>query len=466
MMRRLFIFSVALSMLASSAYAEDKNEEKSAESNKNPESATGSQKTSSERNYKFNKKNTYNKYIFREVPSRYFTEQPEEQSKNQDSTVPFKPSVQVGSIVHMFGYSAQGGFGPGGNASEDWSRGFSLYRARVLVGGQLSPKGSFFFETELPSIIGGNSGGMNGAGIYNGSKNVSVSQVVLDCQYEHKFAEEFQVIAGKQLVSSNRNGLQGAASLMANDFTYFQYPYNTFPWQTLQSNYGRDLGVNFRGLVAKSKLEYRLGFFTGANLYGKAPLRTVGRLVYNFLDADKSFYFAGTNLGSGKTISLGGGFDSQGPYFNTGLDLFVDVPVSSAGSITLNSAFQYMSGGTGTGPYSGYFSSPVTGIPKQTVQLAELGYYFKTIKLQPYLRFENQSVSAEDVQAGGAANVESFNKLNSNTIFGGGLNYFFNGYGTNLRLSYTTFTKNIQEGVDFNKKTFGQVWLQLQFFVF
>ncbi|WP_220375839.1 hypothetical protein, partial [Salmonella enterica] len=75
------------------------------------------------------------------------------------------------------------------------------------------------------------------------------------------------------------------------------------------SNYGRDLGVNFRGLVAKSKLEYRLGFFTGANISGTAPVRTVGRLVYNFLDPDKSFYYAGTNLGKGRTISLGAGFD-------------------------------------------------------------------------------------------------------------------------------------------------------------
>lgn len=458
MMRRLFIFSVALSMIASSAYAEDKNEEKNAESNKNPESATGSQKTTSERSFKLNKKRVYNKYILREAPAHYFADQPEEQAVSQDSVVPFKPSVQVGAIVHMYGYSQQGGFGPGPGGSTDWGRGFEIYRSRVLVGGQLSKKGAFFFETDLPISLGRQIGTAT-----NPQKTVEISQLVLDCQYEHTFSQAFQVIAGKQLVSNNRNGLQGAASLMANDFTFYQYPHNMFGNSGLLNNYGRDLGVNFRGLVAKSKLEYRLGFFTGANLTGTAPLRTVGRLVYNFLDADKSYYYSGTNLGSGKTVSLGAGFDNQASYVNVGTDLFVDVPVSKMGSVTFNGAIQFMNGGTGTGTYSGYFASQ---IPKKTVQFAELGYYFKSVKLQPYLRFENQAVSAEAEQIGTAASIDDFNKLNSASVFGGGLNYFFNGYGTNLRLSYTTFTKSVLEGADINKKTFGQVWLQLQFFVF
>lgn len=456
MKQKLLILSVVMSSFAAIADDKDSNEKLSntSVSSKNVDEKKESGK-SSMYDFRSNYKLKSNPYIFREAPAHYL-KNPSSESSSQDSAAPFKPSVQVGAIVHMFGYSQQDGFGPNPSNSADWSRGFNLYRARVLVGGQLSPKGSFFFETDLPTVIGTNNGV---------SKNVSVSQVVLDCQYEHKFREEFQVIVGKQLVSSNRNGLQGAASLMANDFTYFQYPYNTFPFQTLQSNYGRDLGVNFRGLVAKSKLEYRLGFFTGANLYGKAPLRTVGRLVYNFLDADKSYYFSGTNLGKGKTVSLGGGFDTQGPYFNTGIDLFVDVPVSKGASITFNSAFQYMTGGTKSGPYSGYFSSPVTGIPKQTVQFAELGLYFKSVKLQPYLRFENQAINASSEQTGGVS-TDTFNKIKSGTVFGGGLNYFFNDYGTNLRLSYTTFTKGFASGTGADKKTLGSIWLQLQFFIF
>jgi len=58
--------------------------------------------------------------------------------------------------------------------------------------------------------------------------------------------------------------------------------------------------------------------------------------------------------------------------------------------------------------------------------------------------------------------------MNSSTVMGGGLNYFFNGTGTNLRLSYTTRTYNVATATadDYTKKTFGQLWLQAQFFIF
>lgn len=372
-----------------------------------------------------------------------------------NDTVPFKPSVQVGAIVHMFASTSQSGFGPGGGAGTDWQKGVTLYRARVLVGGQLSKKGSFFMETDLPSPVGG----LNG----DGTKNVKVSQIILDAQYEHAFCNQFNVIAGLQLVSHNRNGLQGAAALMANDFTFFQYPYNLFANSPLQGNFGRDLGVNFRGFFLKDKFEYRLGMFTGRRFSNSSPFRVVGRVVYNFLDAEKDFYYAGTKLGNGKTIALGAGFDAQTTYSNVGADLFIDVPLGSPGSLTLNSAFTYMSGGSK--PTSQYSFAGM--IPSQTVQFAELGYYFKAAKLQPWLRFENQAIGASKEQAGGMSTAD-FNKLNSATVFGGGLNYFFNGYGTNVRLSYTTFTKGVQLTPisSIEKKTFGQLWLQLQFFIF
>ena len=121
-----------------------------------------------------------------------------------------------------------------------------------------------------------------------------------------------------------------------------------------------------------------------------------------------------------------------------------------------------MTGGTDlTSKYS--FASL---IPSQTVQFLELGYYFKTAKLQPWIKFENQAVSAKPEQTG-TQSVASFNKLNSNTVFGGGINYFFNGLGSNLRLSYNSRAYNVSMPTgDFAKKAYGQVWLQLQFFIF
>jgi len=373
-----------------------------------------------------------------------------------NDSLPFKPAIQLGSIVHMFAFGEQNGYSsPQGAASPTaWNRGFTLYRARVLVGGQLSRKGSFFLETDLPSAIGGPNA--------DGTKNVKVSPIILDAQYQYNFSDAFQLIAGQQLVSDNRNGLQGAAALMANDFSYFQYPYNLFASGPLQGNFGRDLGVNARGFIFNKKFEYRLGVFTGRNVDGRGPLRYVGRFAYNFLDTEKDYYYAGTNLGKGKTLTWGAGFDTQASYYNFSTDVFLDKPVSKTGSITLNGAFQYMTGGINVGSKYSF----ATLIPAQTVQFLELGYYFKTIKLQPWVKFENQDISAKAEQTGAVA-VDRFNKLNSNKVYGVGINYFFNDLGANLKLSYNSRAYNVATPTgDFDKRSYGQVWLQLQFFIF
>ncbi|MCF2447257.1 hypothetical protein L0657_25100 [Dyadobacter sp. CY345] len=367
----------------------------------------------------------------------------------------FKPSIHVGAIVHMFASTEQTGFGgmPSANA-RDWNKGFSVYRARVLVGGQLSKKGSFFMETDLPSPIGIQLG--------DGTKNVKVAPIILDAQYEYDFSNSFQLIAGMQLVSNNRNGLQGAAGLMANDFTYFQYPYNMFGNSPLQGNFGRDLGVNARGFLLKDKLEYRLGVFTGRNLDGQAPLRIVGRVAYNFLDPEKDYYYAGTKLGAGNTFAWAAGFDTQGKYYNVGTDVFIDKKAGNPGSVTLNAAFQYMTGGTNVN--SKYSFAGL--IPRQTVQFLELGYYFTKSKLQPWIRYENQNISSKKEQVGSEL-VGDFDKAKSSSVYGGGLNYFFNGNNTNLRLSYVARQYNMPTLTgDYDKKSYGQFWLQVQFFIF
>jgi hypothetical protein len=368
---------------------------------------------------------------------------------------PFKPSIQLGSIIHMFASTEQDGFTAPHTAASptSWKRGFTLYRARVLVGAQLTPKASFFMETDLPSAIGGPNP--------DSTKNVKVAPIILDAQFQYNFCDAFQVIAGQQLVSNNRNGLQGAAALLTNDFSFFQYPYNLFENSPLQGNFGRDLGVNARGFLFKDKFEYRAGVFTGRNIDGKGPLRLVSRVAYSFLDPEKDFYYAGTNLGKGNTFTWGAGVDKQGSYYSLSTDVFLDRPLSDAGSITLSGAFQYMTGGTNVNSRYSFVSL----IPKQTVQFLELGYYFKKAKLQPWLKFENQDISADPLQTKGL-DTEAFNKLNSSTVYGGGINYFFNGLGTNLRLSYTARSYNVAGAEGFDKKTYGQVWAQVQIFIF
>ncbi|MCC8153294.1 MAG: hypothetical protein LIP01_03215, partial [Tannerellaceae bacterium] len=246
----------------------------------------------------------------------------------------FKPSFHIGMLMHTYVGLQQQGF----NTSEaiasprKWNTEATLYRTRIMAEAHLTQKDYIFIETELTSPLGN---GRDKAG----------SIKILDAQYDHIFADYLKVSAGKILVSHNRNGLQTAFTLMANDFTYFQYPYNMSADSPLQNDLGRDIGVNLSGGFITNKLRYRLGAFTGRRDFegeSSAPVRITGRVEYNFLDIDT---YSGTNLGMGKTCTLAGGFNTQGTYTAGGADLFIDCPLGLPGSVTLNTAYSYMTGG-------------------------------------------------------------------------------------------------------------------------
>lgn len=349
----------------------------------------------------------------------------------------FDPTFHIGLLAHTYVGIQQKGFGSSTamNNAGSWDAAANLYRARIMMEAKLTERDYIFMETELNASLG-----------MGADKAASIK--ILDAQYDHKFGDFLTVSAGKMLVSHNRNGLQTASTLMANDFSYFQYPYNMSADSPLQNDCGRDVGVNLSGGFLKNKLKYRLGAFSGRRHFEgttSAPLRVTGRLEYNFLDIDK---YSGTNLGEGKTFTLAGGADTQGTYVAADMDAFLDYPLCDNGSLTANVAYSYLTGGND--PDAKY--SFATLIPEQDIWFAELGYYIKSCKLQPWIKFERQ---------------DTHQKLTSSTVYGGGLNWFFNGYNTNVRLSYIAMSKGVEEaeGVVRNK-TYGQVWLQLQLCLF
>jgi hypothetical protein len=369
------------------------------------------------------------------------------QEDNSDES--FKPSFHVGALLHTYVGIQQKGFGSGSSSADSWKSEAVLYRARLMTEAHLTKKDYVFIETELTSPLG-----------TSGDKAGGIK--ILDAQYDHTFSKEFVVSAGKILVSHNRNGLQTASTLMVNDFTYFQYPYNMSEDSPLQNDLGRDIGINLSGGFLDSKLKYRLGAFAGRRDFEgheSSPFRIVGRLEYNFLDIDK---YSGTNLGQGKTFTIAGGFDTQGTYLATGADVFVDYPLGADGSLTLNAAWSYLTGGN---DLSAKYSF-ATMIPSQNTQLLELGYYIKSLKLQPWIRYEKQDINSKSNQRGGL-DASTFDKLNTTTVFGGGLSYFFNGYDTNVKLSYVAMKEGaLTDAGKVTDKTYGQIWLQLQLCLF
>ena len=370
-------------------------------------------------------------------------------SINAETSTEFKPSFNAGLLVHTYVGMQQNGFNTSSPVADanKWGYDATLYRARIMMEAQLSRKDYVFMETELTSPIG-----------TGGDKAASIK--ILDAQWDHKFCDQLVFSAGKMLVSHNRNGLQTASTLMANDFTYFQYPHNMSKESPLQNDLGRDIGMGIKGYIG-GKLGYRVGAYAGRRDWedeGSKPLRYIARVEYNFLDLDK---YSGTNLGEGKTFTIAAGYDNQSTYNAVGGDVYIDHPVTSGGSVTINAAYSYLTGGDNPEKKHSF----CTMIPNQNTQFLEVGYYFKRSKLQPWVKYEKNSMSSKETQTGGMS-TEDFDKINSTTVYGAGLNYFFNGYRTNVRLSYTAMKKGVMFETGIKDKTYSQVWLQFQLCLF
>jgi hypothetical protein len=380
------------------------------------------------------------------------------QNQQQKDTTAFKPSVQFGALLQTVGVlrevelTAAQDANP--NFNQRWTKQMNIYRARILLGGNITPKTSFFIETDIATPIGFTDNA--------GNKAMQVNPIILDAQIEHNFSKKIGMIAGMMLVGNTRNALQGAASLLALDFGYYQYPYNLFQTSPLQNNFGRDIGLNVRGFLANDRLEYRIGAFSGRNIDPLGTLRYIGRLNYNFLDKEQDLYYTGTTLGKGKILAIGGGFDMQDRYQSFAIDGFLDMPLGESGSITANAAFTYINGGDNVSvrALSRY-------IPTQTIQFLELGYYIKSAKLQPYLKYEAQNIAATTTQAGNLS-TSIYNDLLSKRRAGFGLNYYLSGYNANIKLLYENVGYGRLNVSNTNAETISrsEIWLQFQIFIF
>ncbi|MBI5473061.1 MAG: hypothetical protein HY961_12025 [Ignavibacteriae bacterium] len=373
------------------------------------------------------------------------------------ATPPTGPTAKVGFLAQVHGQTleeqttAKQDADP--TAKRHWQRQLYVRRLRVLVGGEIGKNTSFFFESDAPNI---------GKVEPNGTKSAKVQMYVQDAQVQHVVVPEFSIIAGLQLVGLTRNSLQSAASLMALDYGAYQFSMST----PLDNNVGRDLGVNFRGFVGDERLEYRAGVFSGRNVNAYSPLRLTTRVNYAFKDKEKGIFYSGTTLGKSEILSLGGGFDLQGSYQAFAVDGFADMPFGSLGSFTLSLSYSALNGG-GSDADSTYFTGL---IPKQNILFAEAGYFFKDLGLQPYARFESQTVNASVLKQVNAtpATLGLQNSLRSSKRYGLGLNYYLSGHNLNVKMLYEVVVRNRLSADPTKTETAsnGQLTIQMQYFTF
>jgi hypothetical protein len=303
----------------------------------------------------------------------------------QGADHPWQIASKDGKSILAFGFLAQGQAEWVTNPMAGTTSGnLYLRRMRLIAGGQISDKISFFIESDSPNL------GKTQADGTKVAEKIYLQDVILT----YKFREEFQLEGGMLLVPLSHNGGQGATTLLPVDYS----PYTFLASDPTDSRVGRDYGLQARGYVFNKHFEYRLGAFQGRRgTDASNPFRYTGRMVWYPFEAETGFFYSGTNLGARKILALGATFDNQDQYHAQSVDLFYDQPLFKGDGLTLQADYSHYDGGT-TFPQ----------LPPGQTWLAEAGYFFHRIKVGPFLqlaglRFNPDTGKDQSKYSGGLA---------------------------------------------------------------
>ncbi|MDQ6891248.1 MAG: OprO/OprP family phosphate-selective porin [Acidobacteriota bacterium] len=292
--------------------------------------------------------------------------------------------------------------------SKGYQQNFKIRRVRLILAGQVAKNVTFFFQTDNPNM---------GATVGTATKALNSGFLVQDAFGEwHPFSNDMFILDfGKMLVPFTRNSLQSTSSHLALDggiWTFLQSA-------PLQSDAGRDLGLQFKSYLVGDHLEIRAGVFDGLRLPAIAtaagsrnPYRFVGRIVYNVFDTEKGYVPVGTNLGKKRILAFGAGYDHQGGidfpstattaegkgYNAYGGDIMLDWPVGAGdmkngmSAITAHADYIHYDGGCGITPAGARATNCLLPtLFKQQELFTDLGFYFKPLEIQPFIRFETEN---------------------------------------------------------------------------
>lgn len=298
---------------------------------------------------------------------------------------PWQITSPDGKSSIAFGFLAQGQAewltNPKKNTT---SQNLFLRRMRLIAGGQINEKISFFVESDSPNL---------GKAQADGTK-VAERIFLQDVIFTYKFRDEFQLDGGMLLIPFSHNGTQGATTLLPVDYGPFSFP----SADATDSRGGRDYGLQARGYAFKKHFEYRAGAFQGRRgTNANAPLRYAGRVVWYPFEAETGFFYSGTNLGTRKILALGASFDNQSDYHAQSLDVFYDQPLRHGDGLTLQADYAHLNGGR-------IFPQLLA----EHTWLAEAGYYIHEAKIGPFmqlsgLRYRQEAVENQSKFLGGVA---------------------------------------------------------------
>ena len=305
--------------------------------------------------------------------------------------------------------------------TDDQAQNLFFRRLRLLMNFTLSDKLTVFIDTDSPNL---------GKSSNTGVKDAN-DVYIQDFAATYKFAQGFMLDGGLLLMEQTYNHNQSAATLLTTDYG----PYTFVESGPLAERVGRDYGLRARGYFLENHIEYRAGIYDGVRGTNAAnDLRFAGRVMYSFFTPQVGLFYRGSSLGKTKTLAFGLSYDTQEKYDNFGADFFLDLPIAGGSAFILQGDYSENDGG-----------SFITALPRQNDAMLETGFYFASIKLQPYLQYAAQNFKD-------SARIDEHR-------FTAGLGYFINGWNNNLKFSYTKIDPKHGESRD-------QFNLQWQIFQF
>ena len=256
-------------------------------------------------------------------------------------------------------------------------------RFRILFGGKVSDKWTFFFETDSANL-GKATAGVKDAGFI----------FIQDAFLTYNYNDAFKVDAGLILTPLSHNHLQSAATLLPVDYG----PYTFLESTPTGERVGRDYGAQLRGYPT-GHLEYRLGVFQGVRgVDGTNTFRVAGRAVYYPFAADTGFFYGGTWQGTKRMVAFGASFDKQKEYSTYGADAFVEQPIAKgAEGVTLQFDWMRFDGGVF-----------LPSLPRQNTYLVEAAVHLAHAHFSPLVQYGNRnfadplSADQNSLQAGAA----------------------------------------------------------------
>jgi hypothetical protein len=252
----------------------------------------------------------------------------------------------------------------------DQSKNVFLRRIRIIFGGKISDRWTFFFETDSPNL-----GKATGDKVTNptGTKD-SGGMYIQDAYFTYSQGDVFKVDVGMIMVPLGHNHNQSATSLLPVDYGCYSF-LEVAPTGT---RVGRDYGVQLRGYPAKQHFEYRLGVFEGARgSEARNAFRVAGRAVWYPFAADTGFFYGGTFHATRRVWAIGAGFDTQEEYHTYAADMFVEQPFNKGQhGLTAQVNWMRLDGGTF-----------LTTLPKQQTVEVEAGFHFVKAKITPLVQY-------------------------------------------------------------------------------